>query len=65
LKMRKHISSALAFWKHNFCPMSATIRGVAAICCNRLSITIDIHLLDPGVDRSMAEPEECRLSVAR
>jgi hypothetical protein len=25
------------------------------------AITIDIHLLDPGVDRSMAELEECRL----
>ena len=25
------------------------------------AITIDIHLLDPGVDRVMAEPEECRL----
>jgi hypothetical protein len=25
------------------------------------AITIDIHLLDPGVDRCMAEPEECRL----
>jgi plasmid stabilization system protein ParE len=24
------------------------------------AITIDIHLLDPGVDRSMAELEECR-----
>ena len=22
--------------------------------------TIDIHLLDPGVDSSMAEPEQCR-----
>ena len=26
------------------------------------AITIDIHLLDPDVDRSMAEYEECRLS---
>ena len=25
------------------------------------AITIDIHLLDPDVDRSMAEFEECRL----
>ena len=25
------------------------------------AITIDIHLLDPGVDRSMAELEECRM----
>ena len=25
------------------------------------AITIDIHLLDPGIDRSMAEFEECRL----
>jgi hypothetical protein len=25
------------------------------------AITIDIHLLDPDVDRSMAEYEECRL----
>ena len=25
------------------------------------AITIDIHLLDPGVDRSMAELEPCRL----
>jgi len=25
------------------------------------AITIDIHLLDPGVDRAMAEPAECRL----
>ena len=25
------------------------------------AITIDIHLLDPGVDRSMAELEQCRL----
>ena len=25
------------------------------------AITIDIHLLDPGVDRSMAEFKECRL----
>ena len=25
------------------------------------AITIDIHLLDPGVDRSMAELEGCRL----
>jgi hypothetical protein len=25
------------------------------------AITIDIHLLDPGVDRGMAEPEEWRM----
>jgi hypothetical protein len=29
------------------------------------AITIDIHLLDPGVDKCMAEPEECRLEWTR
>src|SRR5271165_2196861 len=28
------------------------------------AITIDIHLLDPGVDRSMAEFEKCRLECS-
>jgi hypothetical protein len=28
------------------------------------TITIDIHLLDPDVDRSMAEFEECRLECS-